>query len=162
MIGGRKLFGGGYSRMKKTILLLLCAGMLLCAAACGETEAAPEETPVPEDLELVELEPEASVEEIMDASAADAEELKEEEAPASATDAVVDEEAYHAALDCVGLTLEELYAAVGEPTGDVSYGASCLEENAEDGMLFYDDMGFYVWTVRTETEELVHAVYTLD
>ena len=26
-------------------------------------------------------------------------------------------------------------------------------------MLFYPGLGFYVWTVRTETEEIVHEVY---
>ena len=62
---------------------------------------------------------------------------------------------------CVGQTLEELYAAVGEPDS-ASYAASCLEENAEDGMLFYPDLGIYVWTVRGESGEVVHAVYPLD
>ena len=97
----------------------------------------------------------------MEASASEAAAISEE-MPASASDAEPDAEAFAAAEACVGLSVEELYAAVGEPTGDASYAASCLEENAEDGMLFYDELGFYVWTLRNADGETVHAVYPLD
>lgn len=141
--------------MKKTLLPMLCAALLFSLAACGGA-AEPEATP-----ELTELAPvEAVSAEEEAASAADAEALKKEPA-ASATDAEVDEAALAAAEACVGQTLEELYAAVGEPDS-ASYAASCLEENAEDGMLFYPDLGIYVWTVRGESGEVVHAVYPLD
>mgnify|MGYP007070335156 CR=1 FL=1 len=40
------------------------------------------------------------------------------------------------------------------------YASSCEEENAEDGMLYYD--GFTVWTVRNADGELVHDVYRMD
>lgn len=143
--------------MKKTLIVFLGAVLALCLAGCGG-EAAPEPTP---DEALETLVPVQTVEEVMEASAADAQALAQE-APASATDIELDEEAFAAAEACVGLTAEELYAAVGEPTGDVSYAASCLEENAEDGMLFYDELGFYVWTVRNADGETVHAVYPLD
>ncbi|MBR2717379.1 MAG: hypothetical protein IKD79_06550, partial [Oscillospiraceae bacterium] len=69
----------------------------------------------------------------------------------------VDDPLYEAAQSCVGRSVEELYEAVGEPTGGSQYAASCLEENAEDGMLYYD--GFYVWTVKNDSGETVHAVY---
>ncbi len=143
--------------MKKTLILLLFAALALCLAGCG-AEAAPEPTP---DEALETLVPVQTVEEVMEASASEAEAIAAE-APASATDIELDEEAFAAAEACIGLTAEELYEAVGEPTGDVSYAASCLEENAEDGMLFYDELGFYVWTVRNADGETVHAVYPLD
>lgn len=143
--------------MKKTLIAFLCAVLALCLTGCGG-EAAPEPSP---EVKLETLAPIQTVEEVMEASAADAQ-ARAEEAPASATDAELDEEAFAAAEACVGLTAEELYAAVGEPTGDVSYASSCLEENAEDGMLFYDELGFYVWTVRNADGETVHAVYPLD
>ena len=143
--------------MKKTLFIILCAVLALCLTGCGG-ETAPEPSP---EVELETLAPVQTVEEVMEASAADAQALAQE-APASATDVELDEEAFAAAEACVGLTAEELYAAVGEPTGDVSYASSCLEENAEDGMLFYDELGFYVWTVRNADGETVHAVYPLD
>lgn len=148
--------------MKKFLLLIFCAALSLCLAACGasEPEAAPEPTPEEALLEPVEATP--TPQELEAASATTAEELAGEEMPASATDAALDEDAFAAAEECVGRTAEELYDAIGEPTGDVRYASSCLEENAEDGMLFYDELGFYVWTVRSESGEIVHAVYPLD
>ena len=145
--------------MKKTLIFIVCAVLALCLAGCGES--APEPTPTL-DPALETLAPVVpTVEEIMEASASEAESIAKEE-PASSTDAELDEEAFAAAEACVGRSLEELYAAVGEPTGDASYAASCKEENAEDGMLFYDELGFYVWTVRNADGETVHAVYPLD
>lgn len=143
--------------MKRTLIAVFCAVLALCLTGCG-AEAAPE--PTPEELSPT-LAPVIPVEEVMEASAADAEEMAAE-VPASATDTALDEEAFAAAESCIGLSVEELYDAVGEPTGDVSYASSCLEENAEDGMLFYDELGFYVWSVRNAEGETVHAVYPLD
>ena len=143
--------------MKKIVFLMLCAALALSLAACGAS--APEPTPTPE---LTPIAPVAPVQEAEEVSASDAAEAAAAHPPASPTDVMLDGEAFAAAEACVGLTLAELYEAVGEPTGDVSYAASCLEENAEDGMLFYDALGFYVWTVRSESGEIVHAVYPLD
>lgn len=148
--------------MRKTLSLLLCAVLALSLTACGA--AAPENG----DLEpLTPVETPAAVGDMEDASAAEAltpasEPEPEDDLPASATDAVVDEEALAAAEACVGQPVEALYEAVGEPTGGAQYAASCLEENAEDGMLFYDELGFYVWTVKGAAEEIVHEVYLLD
>jgi len=144
--------------MKKTPIVLIIALMILCLAACGQEAAPPaEETPDPAALNLQPMAPVLDAEE--DASADQAAAL-EVEVPASATDAALDPEVYAAAQACVGLTVEELFDAIGEPTGESRYAASCLEEGAGDGMLFYD--GFYIWTLRTETEETVHDVYLLD
>ena len=65
-----------------------------------------------------------------------------------------------AALEYVGRPVSELYAALGQPVETPSYGPSCLTEGAEDGILTYED--FYVWTVRTADEELVHDVYPAE
>ena len=147
--------------MKKTLILFVCAVLALSLAGCGESAPAPTPTPDPDPaLEtLAPVTPTAA--EVMEASASEAEAIAQEE-PASSTDVEIDEESFAEAEDSVGLAVEELYAAVGEPTGDVSYAASCLEENAEDGMLFYDELGFYVWTLRNADGETVHAVYPLD
>lgn len=135
--------------MKKCILILLAAVLAVSLAACGsakeeaelhlepltpvtagETAAAPQDTGSPSDT------------------------APETEAAEPAGTAML-----AAAQACIGQPVEALYEAVGEPAS-AQYGASCLEENAEDGMLAYD--GFSVWTVRTETEEIVHEVYPAD
>lgn len=131
--------------MKKFFAILLALALTAGLSACSLTES---EAQTEEENTLTE-------EEIQAASESDAL-TAETERPASETDASLDQSVYEAALACVGLTVEELYDAVGEPS-DSQYAASCEEENAEDGMLFYD--GFYVWTVKTETEEIVHDVY---
>ena len=122
----------------RIITLILCLVLALSMTACGgaakeapAASAAPAETETP-----AETEPPAAE----DAGAAPA----------------YDEAAYAAAQSCVGRTAEELIAAIGEPE-DTQYAPSCLVEDGEDGMLYYD--GFYVWTVKTDTEELVHEVY---
>lgn len=143
--------------MKRILLILLCGAMVLCLTACGASE--PEPTP---EVELTEIEPVLTDAETEAVSASDAAAPSEDIPPASATDIDLDEAAFAAAEACVGRTAQELYEAVGEPTGEVSYAASCLEENAEDGMLFYDELGFYVWTVRSDSGETVHAVYPLE
>ena len=152
--------------MRKTLICVLCALLALSATACG-AGAAPAATPVPEPMTPVEsAEPAEAASpdetESLPAEADDASQSDAEEAPASATDAVMDAAAMAAAEACVGQPVEALYNAVGEPDGGAQYAASCLEENAEDGMLFYDELSFYVWTVKDETEEIVHAVYPLE
>jgi hypothetical protein len=99
-----------------------------------------------------------TVEEVMEASASDA--AAKSQPPASDSDAVLNEDAYAAAQECIGCTADQLYAAIGEPTDGSQYAASCAQDDAEDGMLFYD--GFYVWTLRTAEEEIVQAVYLMD
>jgi hypothetical protein len=144
--------------MKKKFALMAAIAFILTMTACGSQSQ--EEVVSGEQTVLSTAEPEEtrSVEEIMEASASDA--AAQEEPPASDSDAVLDEDAYAAAQECIGRTVEELYEAIGEPTGDSQYAASCAQEDAEDGMLFYD--GFYVWTLRTADEEIVHDVYLLD
>lgn len=131
--------------MKRTALLFFCLSMLLCLAACGARETAPAETEAPVPAQETEV-----------PAVQEAPETEPETVPTEPEASTLDEDAYAAAQDCVGRSAEELYAAIGEPES-AQYAASCLEENAEDGMLFYD--GFYVWTVRGETDEIVHAVY---
>ena len=143
--------------MKKTFALLLVMGLMMSFVACGTQEVAVsenQEEPVP-----VETVSEPVVEEIMAASESDAAALAEMEPPASQTDITVDESGYNAALELVGQPVQALYDAIGEPE-DSQYAASCLEDNAEDGMLFYE--GFYVWSLRTEEDEVIHAVYLND
>ncbi len=151
--------------MKKLILLFAACAMALSLAACSHkdpVQEGPAPTPKPTAV------PDWS--DVLAASASNAAAAKTP--PASATDVSADaaaavqqaqapaamtaQEACAKAQACVGLPVEELYAAVGQPT-QATYGPSCLQVNAEDGMLTYD--GFSVWTVRSDTAETVHEVY---
>ena len=146
--------------MKRIIAAALAAGMLLCLCACSRAED--------EEPEL-NMEPLSPVFTPVPASVTDAESLPHEE-PASAADIQTPEpepeaepeddlaERFEAAQAFIGYTAEELIAALGEPESS-QYAASC-EVDGEDGMLFYN--GFYVWTVRTEDEEIVRDVYPDD
>ncbi len=59
------------------------------------------------------------------------------------------EQAYEAAVGCIGKTLADLVTAIGEPEGDM-YVTSCLVPGGLDGMLRYDRYGFHVFTLRRE------------
>ena len=142
--------------MKKLLLLVLCLSFLLCAA-CGTTtepltpveEAAPAEIPTEEASGTNTL--------LTDSSASD---IDPATPPASMTDTeTYDTTLYDTALSYVGCPVEELFDAIGDPA-ETQYASSCAEENAEDGMLFYD--GFYVWSLRTEDGEIVYDVYLDD
>lgn len=136
--------------MKKIISLLLAALMMLSLAACGgakDDEAGATPEPTTTEGPSVDLE----------ASATDVEQANQTHIPpASATDLVFDEETFAKAQECIGLSVDELYEAIGRPAQEPTYGLSCLQEGAEDGMLLYD--GFYVWTIRTQEGETVHDV----
>lgn len=139
--------------MKKIVALLLAALLVVSFAACdrfGKDEPAQvEATPEPTPDESLAAELEASATDVAQAN-------QTHTPPASPTDLGYDEELFAKAQECIGLTVQELYEAIGEPQEEPTYGPSCLQEDAEDGMLLYD--GFYVWTIRTEESEIVHDV----
>lgn len=130
------------------LITALAAGLTACAAgeenAASPAEANAAETITPEEARLASESNALAIEEADD------------DDPASDTDAEMDFAAYEQAKEYIGQSVDALYAAIGKPES-ANYAASCDEENAEDGMLFYG--GFYVWTVKTETEEIIHDVY---
>ena len=131
--------------MKKTLSLLLLCALLAALAACGgkADEPKPTGTPAPQEA--------------LAASASDAQTAKQTHVPpASSSDAVVDDQSYGIAQGYVGQPASALINAIGRPF-DSEYSASCEQEGAEDGMLYYN--GFSVWTMRTATGEIVRAVY---
>ena len=148
--------------MKNRIMLTTLAALLVIGICGCQEQKASDET-----LELVPLAPvettqaasESSVGEypqLPPASSADAAAEVEEEPGPDEEDLVLDGVLYDAALAYVGASVEELYDAIGEPESS-QYASSCEQDNADDGMLFYD--GFYVWTLRTDEGETVRAVY---
>lgn len=137
--------------MKKIFAILLIISLAAGLTACAAKE---EDTTAPAEADTAET---MTPEEVQAVSESNALAIgNDEDAPASDTDAEMDSAAYEQAKEYIGQPVEALYAAMGEPES-ANYAASCDEENAEDGMLFYG--GFYVWTVRTETEEIIHDVY---
>ncbi len=149
--------------MKKCLALLLAMMMLLCLCACGGQE----EAPAPAAAEATD----SDLTEETAAEATDSDLAAEQPADDSAGNVVVapgaaaaeeaasvDQEMFNLALECIGLSPADLYAAIGEPDG-TEYTSSCLEDDAEDGMLYYNDYGFYVWTLRyTDGTETIQDV----
>ena len=145
----------------KKFFVFLTAVIILLAVGCGAAEETPaavtEEGPAAEAeaampaAEMPAEEPAEPVAEEEPAAEAPVTEAAAEEEPA------LDEEAYNAALECIGLPVEALYAAVGEPDSSL-YGSSCLEQGAEDGSLMYDRYGFSVFSLRNESGETVKDV----
>ena len=147
--------------MKKTwigIAALMMALAVFCAACGGSDAPAPSEAPA--------AEPEAT--ELPSVTAPPQEgETGTNMVSANANDtslatAHLDRDSWLASLsedqrkveeELIGATVEELYAAIGKPSG-VSYSASCLVTDGEDGLLQYD--GFMVSTTRFSSgQELV-------
>lgn len=133
--------------MKKTILALLLAAAFLSLAACGRgSEQAAEPSPSPS--------PNADELDIAAASDTDAAAARQSHVPpASDTDLQIDGAAFDKAVDCIGMTIFDLYAAIGQPSQTPVYTTSARQENAQDGTLPYK--GFNVQTLRTSTQEIV-------
>lgn len=141
--------------MKKLLALLLAFGMLLCLCACGAKEEAPAEEEKPEAPVLAEATDTDLATEPVEASSGDVV-VAPPAAAAAASD--VDQDMFEQAIECIGLTPTDLIAAIGEPES-TEYTSSCLEDNAEDGMLYYNEYGFYVWTLRyTDGTETIQDV----
>lgn len=146
--------------MKRLIALLLACMMIFALCACNKDSGTVDSTPKPTAV------PKNAAKEVAASNSDAAANAQSHVPPASSTD--TEEDADTAAIPgdvlvnmaiaeaYVGQSVELLYEALGEPAEEPQYAASCLEEGAEDGMLLYD--GFYVWTIRTDTEETVHSV----
>lgn len=136
--------------MKKTftaVLLLLC---MIITAACGSAPApaqpdpTPSAAPAPAAPSVSSVLPGANLSEAQDDPSA-----VEPSAPA------YDEAKFAAAKALIQKSVEELYAAIGEPN-DSSYAPSCIGATGEDGELYYD--GFTVATYRNDGKEIVWDV----
>ena len=160
--------------MKKRIAALLALVIVLAMlAACTGTVTSETVTEtVTDEGNTEEMTPILAEEEASDTDAVQ-EDAAEAQAPASEADAEEAESEAEAegtlpetdqdmitAQSLIGHPVEELYAAVGEPSGGAQYSKSCMDgadENAQDGMLYYDN--FSVWTYKTDDSEIVEAVY---
>ena len=138
--------------MKKTFIMIaaLTMALVILCSACGGTDTKQEQSPDVSEAQATQLPTvtkppkEAGEDGVVGANANDT----------SAAAAHMDRESWLASLseeqrkveeELIGATVEELYAAIGEPISAV-YGVSCLVANGEDGVLTYD--GFTVATTR--------------
>lgn len=129
--------------MKKMIVMLLAALLLMSLCACGKEESAP--TAGDEQINLT-----PKVEETVAATEqVPAETVSETEN----TETTADLKAL--AESCIDKNVSELYALIGEPNSS-DYAPSCLVQGGEDGMLYYD--GFVVYTTREGDVETVYYV----
>lgn len=129
--------------MKKLLALLLAVVMILCLCACGAKEEAPEDVAPP-----VEEEAPASETDLPEtAPAADSSSDVVVAPVAEDEDSGINEEMFATAEECIGLNVADLFAAIGEPDS-TEYSSSCLVEDAEDGVLYYNDYGFYVYSLK--------------
>ena len=133
--------------MKKIAILMLCLTVLLCG--CGSE---PAETTAPKAAETTAPAVETTVPETTVAP----------ETTAAVETTVVEteetepvDEARVLAESCIDKSVEELYKLIGEPDS-ADYAESCLDENGEDGMLYYEN--FIVYTYREGDTETVTFV----
>ena len=135
--------------MKKIIVLMLAAILLLSLCACGAE--------VPEGDGTLQITAKPKTEE----TTANVEETTGtvEETTAAATETTAAEETKDSeqkalAMSCIDKDISELYALIGKPNSS-DYASSCLVDG-EDGMLYYD--GFVVYTTRENGVEKVYYV----
>ena len=123
--------------MKKLIVLLICLTLLLCACG-GEKPQEPTNAPTTEATPAPTA---AATEEATQAPTEEATEQTEQDLKALAE-------------SCIDLSVEELYALIGEPES-AEYAPSCIGDG-EDGNLYYD--GFTVFTYKEGDTETVTFV----
>lgn len=129
--------------MKKIVVMLLAALLLMSLCACGKEETAP--TAVDEQINVT-----PKVEETTPTAV----ETPTETTPETeAVETAADRKAL--AESCIDKDVSELYALIGQPNSS-DYAPSCLVQGGEDGMLYYD--GFVVYTTREGDVETVYYV----
>ena len=134
--------------MKKILALLLAALMALALAGCGGNAETPVPTEVPATEAPAATEVPASEEPAVTEAPAEPEGDGAEDRVAGMIEQV---------LSLKGKPVQELYDAIGMPTGEAEYASSCLVTGGKDGVLPYD--GFTVYTlVQPDGTETVYDV----
>ena len=134
--------------MKKIVMIVLCLSLLLCGCGGAPAETTAPKTPVETTAPIETTVPETTVPETTAAEAETTDpETTEETEPV--------DEARVLAESCIDKSVEELYKLIGEPDS-ADYAPSCLDENGEDGILYYEN--FIVYTYREGDNETVSFV----
>lgn len=137
-------------------LLTGALALTVLLAACGEPQGEVSSPPAPSAIGSDEpTPPEEHPSDSAEPSQAPPSEGPWEASPTPSTSEPTDPEALkELAMTFIDKSVEELIAAIGEPTGS-DYAPSCLGDG-EDGELFYD--GFSVYTYREGDTETVQDV----
>lgn len=133
--------------MKRILVMLLAALMLLSLCACGAKEEPVEDVQINAQLKVeatTAVEPTTPVVE---------ETMMPTEDPAAAAQREIQEKKA-LAESCIEKNISELYDLIGKPSSS-EYAPSCLVDG-EDGVLYYD--GFVVYTTREGDVETVYYV----
>lgn len=139
--------------MKKLIALLLAAMMILCLCACEGTSDPGQTKPQSEN-------PPAQQESQDPVVPDNSEDPSEGENTQGEDQVPQDQTPFELAQSCIDLSVEELYALIGEPESS-DYAPSCLNPDVgEDGNLYYD--GFIVYTYREGEVETVSYVEEIE
>ena len=134
--------------MKKILALLLAALMALALAGCGGNTETPAPPETPATAAPAATEAPASEEPAVTEAPAEPEGDGAEDRVAGMIELV---------LSLKGKPVQELYDAIGMPTGEAEYASSCLVTGGRDGVLPYD--GFTVYTlVQPDGTETVYDV----
>lgn len=144
---------------KLTFLLSGALALTVLLAACGEPQGGVSPSPAvsasdPESTAPVEVEPSSGAPESSDPAQPSAPMYTEPAVEPSAPESPASGELKELAATFIGESVDDLIAAIGEPTGS-DYAPSCLG-SGEDGELFYD--GFSVYTYREGDTETVQDV----
>lgn len=144
--------------MKRIIALLMALVMILCLCACGAKEEPA--APAASESNTQPAAPAASESDAQPAAPAADSASNVVVAPAAEEESV-NGEMFALAEECISLPVSDLFAAIGEPDS-TEYSSSCLVEDAEDGVLYYNDYGFYVFSLReADGTETVQAILEL-
>lgn len=145
--------------MKKIIamLMLVCMLTLVCAACSGSNNAAEDTPAVSENVTAEATLPPVTVKTNNDDGQDDLGMIAAEENESVGANVNTDymatlTEEQRKAEELVGYTVEELFAAIGKPQS-TEYTTSCLVNDGQDGILWYD--GFTVSTTRYSSGEEV-------
>ncbi len=146
--------------MKKTVAIILALLLALSLTACGDKPDADAEKPAP-DVQVTatpEATPEATPDAAPEVTPEPTPEPTTEPTPEPTPEPAPEESAAVAskadAEALIGATVEELFAAIGEPDSS-DYAPSCIGPG-EDGNLYYED--FVVYTYREDGTETVEYV----
>ena len=136
--------------MKKLILSVLAALLLLSLCACGadvpEGDPDLQITAKPKGETTEGTVPEDTTGDVTTPEDTTQKQVEDTTAPANEKKALAE--------SCINKNVSDLYALIGEPKS-ADYAPSCLVDG-EDGMLYYD--GFVVYTTRENGVETVYYV----
>lgn len=146
--------------MKKLIALLLAACMILSLCACTGNDDPGQSEPQNENPGVEQNQNQEQNQDSDPVTPDDPEDPAGSEDPQGQEQGAQDLTPFELAQSCIDLSVDELYALIGEPESS-DYAPSCLNpDEGQDGNLYYD--GFIVYTYREGEVETVSYVEEIE